>query len=84
MSKKSEKDDNLDTETTFADMNLEGFRWYDPSKKKDNGEKTVKQKVSGKEYRRMVRSAYLAFLPYLAVFLLVMGGVVALIYLWLK
>ena len=32
MSRKN-KDDELDTQTTFADMNIEGFKWYDPSKK---------------------------------------------------
>ena len=76
------KDDDLDMETTFADMNVEGFRWYSPKPK--NGEKKVKHKVSRKEYWQMVKGAYLAILPYLAIFVLAMGVVVALAYLWLK
>ena len=81
MSRKN-KDDDLDMETTFADMNVEGFRWYSP-KRKDEGKK-VKHTISRKEYWRMVRGAYLAILPYLAIFVLAMGVVIALAYLWLK
>ena len=33
MSKKQKKQDDLDMETTFADMNVEGFSWYNPNKK---------------------------------------------------
>ena len=76
------KDDDLDMETTFADMNVEGFKWYSPKRK--NGEKSVKQKVSRKEYWQLVRPAYRAILPYLAIFILAMGVVIALAYLWLK
>lgn len=83
MPRKNKKDD-LDTETTFADMNVEGFKWYNSSKKKDDGEKIVPQKISRKEYWRMVRGAFAAFLPYFAIFILLMGGVVALMYLWLS
>ncbi len=81
MSRKN-KDDGFDTETTFADMNVEGFRWYSPKPK--NGTKNVKHKVSRKEYWQMVKGAYLAILPYFAIFLLSMGVVIALAYLWLK
>ena len=49
MPRKNKKDD-LDMETSFADMNVEGFRWYDPYAKKNNGVKQVKQKISRKEY----------------------------------
>ena len=31
---KKRKEEDFDTETTFADMNVEGFSWYDPAKKK--------------------------------------------------
>lgn len=83
MSRKNKRDDDLDTETTFCDMNVEGFRWYDPSKKREKGEKTVRHKISRKEYWQMVRSAFAAFLPFFIFFLLGMGVVVLLIYIWL-
>lgn len=81
MSRKNKKDD-LDTTTTFADMNVDGFRWYDPSEKED--ERKVRRKVSRKEYWQMVRGAFAAFLPFFAIFLAAMGAVIALAYLWLK
>lgn len=83
MSRRHKKDD-LDTTTTFADMNVEGFRWYDPAAKKDGGENTVNKKVPRKEYWRMVRGAFVAFLPYFAAFLLGLGVIIALLYLWLS
>ena len=76
MPRKNKKQDDLDTTTTFADMNIEGFKWYDPSHK-------VRQKISRREYWRMVRGAFAAFLPWLAIFLIGMGIVIALAYLWL-
>lgn len=53
----------LDMETTVADMNVEGFSWYNPNKKKgkDNG----LGDISKKEYWAMVKGAYAAFLPIL-------------------
>ena len=83
--KKKEKKikEELDTETTFADMNVEGFRWYNPSKKKSAGKQPV-GKVSRKEYWAMVRGAFAAMLP---MFLCIIAGallVVLLAYLWLK
>ena len=84
MSRKNKKDDDLDTQTSFADMNIEGFKWYDPSRKKDDGQKKVKRKVTRKEYWQMVRSAFAAFMPFFAVFLLALGVVIGLAYLWLS
>lgn len=85
MPRKNKKKDDLDTTTTFADMNVEGFRWYDPSQKKDDGgEKKVRHKITRREYWRMVRGALAAFLPWLAIFLIAMGIVIALAYLWLS
>lgn len=82
MSRKNKKDDDLDMETTFADMNIEGFKWYDPTKKQ-NGGKKVKHKVTRKEYWQMVRGAFAAFAPFFIVLALSFGVVVALSYLWL-
>ena len=78
--KKREKEP-LDTETTFADMNVEGFSWYNPRKKKGKGEKI---KVSRKEYWAMVRGAFSAMLPMILCMFIAMGIVFMLAYLWLK
>ena len=81
--KKKEKKQRveLDTETTFADMNVEGFRWYNPDKKK--GKQNGIGPVSRKEYWAMVRGAFAAMMPMFLCMLL--GGliVVMLAYLWL-
>ena len=82
MPRKNKKDD-LDMETSFADMNVEGFRWYDPYAKKNNGVKQVKQKISRKEYWAMVRGAFAAMLPMRGCIVLAMAAVVAIAYLWL-
>ncbi len=59
MAKKIKKD--LDMETTVADMNVEGFHWYNPRKK--DKKKPQIEKVTDKEYRAMVRGAYKAMIP---------------------
>ena len=71
----------LDTETTFADMNVEGFSWYNPNLKK---QKKQKVEVSRKEYWAMVRGAFRSMFPLIAC-MLIAGIVVFLIaFLWLK
>ncbi len=82
MPRKNKKDD-LDMETSFADMNVEGFSWYNPHAKKNNGVKQVKRKISRKEYWAMVRGAFAAMLPMIGCIILAMAAVVALAYLWL-
>lgn len=84
MSKK--KDDDLDTETTIADMNVEGFRWYDPSRKKKSNEEKREQPVqlTRKEKRAMMRGAFLAVLPFVCCLVLAMLAVFFLAYLWLN
>lgn len=71
--------DELDTETTIVNMNVDGFSWYDPNKDK----RTNIPKVSRKEYWQMVKGAFAAFAPYFVILLLSFGIVVALAYLWL-
>ena len=80
MAKKKRKDD-LDTETTVANMNVEGFRWYNPHR---NTRREPIGKVTKKEYWAMVRGAFAAMLPMFACILA--GGlfVVMLAYLWLR
>lgn len=81
MAKKKPNDD-LDTTTTFADMNIDGFKWYDPSLKK-RGRCKEKMNVSRKEYWAMVRGAFLAIGPYILGAILVFGLLVLFTYLWL-
>ena len=76
--------DDLDTTTSFADMNVEGFRWYDPSAKKNKDMRKVKTRVTRKEYWAMVRGAFKAMLPFMLVILVVFGLMFLLTYLWLK
>ncbi len=77
------KDDELDTETTFADMNIDGFSWYDPSKKKKGSKGNGKIKLSSKEYWSMVKGAFLAMLPVFAIVIVAFLLVWLLSYLWL-
>ena len=77
------KPDDLDTETTFADMNIDGFKWYDPSKKK-KGMKKVKTTVSRKEYWAMVRGAFVAVLPVIIGIAVIFGILFLISYIWLS
>ena len=78
--KKRKKRAELDTETTVADMNVEGFSWYNPRKKKNSGQPV---KVTRKEYWAMVKGAFIAMLPVLFC-VLIAGLLVALLaYTWL-
>lgn len=80
MAKKKKKDD-LDMETTVADMNVEGFSWYDPAKKAG---RAPAPKLTKKEQRAMIRGAFRAMLPML--FCLIAGGLlmILLAFMWLK
>ena len=85
--KKKKKRAELDTETTFANMNVEGFKWYDPTLEKrlqDKKNGIIPPKVSRREYWRMVRGAFAAFLPYLLIIIAIFGIMIAIAYLWLK
>ncbi len=83
MSKKEKKkEDTLDTQTTFADMNVEGFRWYDPTLKK--GEKKKAADLSKKEQRALIRGAYKAMLPMILCIGVVFISMFFLAWLWLR
>lgn len=82
MSKKNKKVDDLDTETTFADMNVEGFRWYNPRKSKTGGDKQQRQKLTRKEYWQLVRAAFAAYAPVFLIVILVFGIIAAIAWLW--
>lgn len=80
--KKGKKKAELDTQTTVANMNVEGFKWYDPSLKE--GEKKPTPKLTKQEQRALIRGAYKAMLPML--FCIAAGCLLMffLAYLWLK
>lgn len=77
------KPDDLDTETTFANMNVDGFRWYNKNKKEDVENKD-KIKLSRKEYWAMVKGAFLAIAPFIVGIGLFFGIIYVLCYFWLK
>lgn len=79
--KKAKERVELDMETTIADMNVEGFSWYDPNRKKNKAQKV---NVSRKEYWAMVRGAFRAMLPMFACILAGVCLIILLAYLWLK
>ena len=81
--KKEKKErDNLDMETTFADMNVEGFRWYNSDKKK--GKQNAIGPVSRKEYWAMVFGMFEAMLPFIIGLIGIALFIFLLAYLWLK
>ena len=83
MPKKNKKRDDLDMETTFADMNVEGFSWYNPHKKK-NGNKGGKQKLSRREYGQLVRAAFAAYAPIFIIVIIVFALMGCLAWLWVR
>lgn len=82
MFRKNKKDD-LDTETTIVDMNVEGFKWYDPYLK-NKSQKGKKEKISRKEYWTMVGAAYKAILPVILIICLAAAIVMTIAYFWLN
>ena len=78
---KKEKVETLDMETTIADMNVEGFSWYDPNKGKRKAQQT---QLTKKEQRALMRGAFRAMLPMLICILSGMLLMFLLAYLWLK
>ena len=88
MSKKAKKPRReLDTTTTFANMNVEGFKWYDPTlekrlKQKEKG--LAQPKVTIREYFQLVRSAFAALWPVILCCVAIFGTLVGIAYLWLS
>ncbi len=81
MAKKEKKKTELDTQTTVADMNVEGFSWYDPAKKQGKKETP---KLTKKEQRALIRGAYKAILPMIGCMLVAFGIMMLLVWLWLR
>ena len=78
---KKKRNADIDMETTFADMNVEGFKWYNPHKKKNS--KDSIGKITFKEFWAMVVGAFLAFWPTLLMIIPGVGMMVAIAYMWL-
>ena len=75
---RKKEEPELDMETTIADMNVEGFSWYNPAKKADAKSGNKDRIVLTKEEKRAIRRAALqAMIP----FLLIAGVVYSLMYL---
>ncbi len=79
--KKENKKAELDTETTIADMNVEGFSWYDPAKKKG---KQPPVQLTKEEQKALIRGAYRAMLPVIGCIAVAGLLMFALAYFWLK
>lgn len=87
MAKKKKKKPELDTTTTFVNMNVEGFKWYDPTLEKrleDKKKGIVPPKISRREYWQMVRGAFAAAVPVILLIMLIFGLMVCFAYLWLN
>ncbi len=78
---KRKRRDDLDMETTVADMNVEGFSWYDPHRK--NG-KQAAPNLTKKEQRALMRGAFRAMLPMIGCIIAGMLLIFLLAMLWLS
>ena len=75
----------LDMETTIADMNVEGFSWYNPAKKAD--EKSGKQEkiyLTKKEKRAIRKAAWQAMIPIFFIIAIAFALVYFLARIWLS
>ena len=79
--RKKRRREAYDDGRTVANMNVEGFDWFNP---RANGSKTPPGKVTRKEYWAMVFGAFKAMLPLIACMLLAFGLVLGLAILWLS
>ena len=75
------KKQELDAETTFADMNVEGFKWYDPHKKTGKTMKGVK--LSRKEKWAIFKAALSTLWPVLAFVVFLFSVLYVVCFLWL-
>lgn len=79
--KKANKEE-LDTETTFADMNVEGMPWYNPNRK--NGKKGEKIRLTAKEKWAMFKAGVSVLVPYVLIIAVVFLLMYLLAYFWLS
>jgi hypothetical protein len=69
--RKQARDRYQDDGSTIADMNVEGFRWYQNPKLKARQNELKELNVTREERRAMIRGAFAAYLP---VFLIIIGS----------
>ena len=81
MAKKNRDQEELDMETTVVDMNVEGFHWYDPSRKKGKREAVS---LTKKEQRALLHGAIRALFPMIACILISALLMILFAYVWLK
>ncbi len=78
MSKKR-KEKYVDDGHTIYNMNIEGFKWYNP-----NHDKKDELYIEKKEKWAIIKAAFSAYFPKLMLVLLSFGLAILLIYLWLS
>lgn len=83
MAKRKKQKPELDMETTIADMNVEGFKWYNPNKKSSQSSNQEPIKLTPKERRAIMKGAFKALAPFIVIVILAFVLVFALAYLWL-
>lgn len=83
--KKKKREKPEDDGRVIADMNIEGFSWYQKNRpaKRDKEQERL-DKPTRKELRAMIFAAYKAYLPYLLIMLGVLTIVFLIGYLMLK
>lgn len=88
LKKKSKRQkQDLDTTTTFANMNVEGFKWYDPTLERrieDRKNGIIPPKITRREYWQMVRAALAALVPVILGIIAIFGILYCIAYLWLS
>ncbi len=80
--KRPKKQDDLDTETTFANMNVEGMPWYNPSRK--DGRKKEGIRLTRAEKWAMFKAGFAAVVPFVLGFAGIFLFLFAIIALWIK
>lgn len=80
--KQPKKQDDLDTETTFADMNVDGMPWYNPKRK--SGQKSEGIRLTRAERWAMFKAAAVAVIPYVLGAAGLFLALYAIMVLWLK
>ena len=80
--KQPKKQDDLDMETTFADMNVDGMPWYNPKRK--SGQKADKIQLTGAERWAMFKAGCAAVIPFVLGAAGLFLALYAIMVLWLK
>lgn len=68
---KNKKIDEKDDGQTVADMNVEGFSWYQSKKTMKHNKEMADLNLGPKERRAVIKGAFMAYLP---TFLIILGS----------